>query len=532
MTDATAAEHRKAAAAKELQRISPYSWFVLGMLCLIYVFNFLDRQLFATLGVFIAKDMSLTDADLGKLGGIYFAAFYTIIGIPVGWLADRTNRVRILTLACTIWSAATAGCGFSTNFMQLAISRMTIGVGEAGGAPPSYSIISDYFPAEQRGQALAIFSFGVPLGQAAAVAFGVKVAHEFGWAMAFKALGVMGIIAGIALITLVREPKRGSKDVKIDYHMDEAPPISLAEEKAKFLPTMREFFGRPAMLFTALSCGSAAFVAYGILNFTVPLLTRQKHIGDDSLALWYSVELAFIGSLGVWLSGILVAKLRSKGKAWYAIVPGIAQLVVIPFYLAFVNAPTWQLGIAFLAIPVLLNTFYLAPALAVVQNSMKPSQRTMAGALLLLVLNLIGLGLGPTFVGMMSTDIFLPRLTADFAALGHGAAAGADLAAIKAHGLQLAMFSLAPFYLIAMVFHFIAAYFHRKETQGAKPTEAQMFSNAILVKFAIGIIGIAVIWYFGPAILWFKYLIYAAFSVFLVLGVVDLVRGNPFKTAS
>ena len=364
------------------------------------------------------------------------------------------------------------------------------------------------------------------------MAFGVKVAHEFGWAMAFKALGVMGIIAGIALITLVREPKRGSKDVKIDYHMDEAPPISLAEEKAKFLPTMREFFGRPAMLFTALSCGSAAFVAYGILNFTVPLLTRQKHIGDDSLALWYSVELAFIGSLGVWLSGILVDKLRSKGKAWYAIVPGIAQLVVIPFYLAFVNAPTWQLGIAFLAIPVLLNTFYLAPALAVVQNSMKPSQRTMAGALLLLVLNLIGLGLGPTFVGMMSTDIFLPRLTADFAALGHGAAAGADLAAIKAHGLQLAMFSLAPFYLIAMVFHFIAAYFHRKETQGAKPTEAQMFSNAILVKFAIGIIGIAVIWYFGPAILWFKYLIYAAFSVFLVLGVVDLVRGNPFKTAS
>jgi predicted MFS family arabinose efflux permease len=516
---------RQAAADRELEHIKPYSWFVLTILCVIYIFNFLDRQLFATLGTFIAKDMHLSDADLGKLGGIYFAAFYTLIGIPVGWLADRTNRVRILFLACTIWSVATACCGLSTNFGQLAISRMTIGVGEAGGAPPSYSIISDYFPKKQRGTALAIFSLGVPLGQAAANAFGVSIASTIGWKYAFYGLGAMGVVAAVALIVLVREPKRGAKEA-VDIHMEEAPAISLAEEKAKLLPTMREFFGRPAMLFTALSCGAAAFVAYGVLNFTVNLLRGDKHIPDGQLALWYSLELAIIGSFGVWLSGYLVDKLRSRGNAWYAIVPAVGFTVVIPFYLGFVWAPDWQTSVAFLTIPVLLNTFYLAPALAVVQNTMRPSQRTMAGALLLLVLNLVGLGLGPTFVGMMSTDVFLPKVTEAYT-LAHGMApVGKALAAVKAEGLRDAMYSLTPFYLIAVGFHLVAALLHRQERLHGAPSENALDRNAILVKFAIGIVGAALIWKFGPAIVWFKDLIYAVFAVFIILGVVDIARGR------
>jgi MFS family permease len=531
---------RQATADRELEHIKPYSWFVLTILCVIYIFNFLDRQLFATLGTYIAKDMHLTDADLGKLGGIYFAAFYTLIGIPVGWLADRTNRVRILALACTIWSVATACCGLSTNFTQLAISRMTVGVGEAGGSPPSYSIISDYFPKKQRGTALAIFSLGVPLGQAAAIAFGVKIAEAYTWNVAFYALGALGVVAAVGLITMVREPKRGAKE-SINIHMAEAPAVALSEEKSKLFPTMREFFGRPSMLFTALSCGSAAFVAYAVLNFTVPLLQRDKHIPANSLALWYSLELAIIGSFGVWLSGYLVDRLSKRGNAWYAIVPAVGFTVVIPFYLGFVWAPDWQTSVMFLAIPTLLNTFYLAPALAVVQNSMRPSQRTMAGALLLLVLNLVGLGLGPTFLGDMSTHTFLPPLAQAFGD-AHGMSQAGVIAAVKAsdphsplkaalvalngHALRNAFYSLTPFYLIAVGFHLMAALFHRQERLRGVPTEAALDRNATLVKFAIGVLGIAAIYKYGPAIVWFKDLIYLAFAVFIVLGVMDIVRGR------
>jgi len=531
---------RQAAADRDLEHIKPYSWFVLTILCVIYVFNFLDRQLFATLGAYIAKDLHLTDADLGKLGGIYFAAFYTLIGIPVGWLADRTNRVRILALACAIWSAATAACGLSGNFGQLALSRMVVGVGEAGGAPPSYSIISDYFPKKQRGTALAIFSLGVPLGQAAAVAFGVKIAELYGWQKAFYALGAMGIVAAVGLITLVREPKRGAKEA-IDIHMAEAPGIPLSEEKAKLLPTMREFFGRPSMLFSSLSCGSAAFVAYGILNFTVPLLQRDKHIPPNALAFWYAIQLAIVGSVGVWLSGYLVDKLSKRGNAWYALVPAIGFTVVIPFYLGFVWAPDWQTSIMFLTIQVLFSTFYLAPALAIVQNSMRPSQRTLAGALLLLVLNLVGLGLGPTFVGMMSTDFFLPKFAQAFGD-SHGMTLQAVLAAVKAadphspfkaelaglgaHALRNAMYSLAPFYAIAVGFHLVAAMMHKQEEVRGVPTGAALDRNVILVKLAIGVLGALAIWKFGPAIVWFKDLLYALFAVFIVLAALDISKGK------
>lgn len=436
----TAATPDSAKGAAEHERVSGYAWFVLAVLCIVYIFNFLDRQLLATLGKFIADDLHLTDAQLGNLGGWIFALFYTLIGIPVGWLADRTNRVRVLALGCFLWSLATSGCGMSNSYLQLAMSRMAVGVGEAGGAPPSYSIISDYFPAHRRGTALALFSLGVPLGQAAGTAFGVEVAHTFGWRAAFITLGVAGVVMAAVLIFLVREPKRGAKEVKLDVSMEEAP----ATERTKFIPTLVQFFSRPALLLTALSCGSSAFVAYGILNFTTVLLLREKHITPPELALWYALILAFIGSAGVWASGALVDKYSKRGREWYAIVPGIAMLVVIPFYVGFVYAPGWRLALLFLTVPVFLNTFYLAPALAVVQNSVRPSERTMSGAILLLVLNLIGLGLGPTYVGQMSTHVFEPMIG-------------------KEHALQYAMYSLAPFYLVAVLCHVLQARALKKE---------------------------------------------------------------------
>ena len=168
-----------------------YAWVVLALLCWVYVLNFLDRQLLSILAKPIQDDLGLSDGQLGRLGGLYFALFYCILGVPVAWLADRGNRVRVLAIACVLWSAATAACGMARNYPQLAFARMSVGIGEAGGVPPSYSIISDYFPATQRGTALGLFNLGPPIGQALGVAFGAKVAAAYSWRPAFVLLGAI-----------------------------------------------------------------------------------------------------------------------------------------------------------------------------------------------------------------------------------------------------------------------------------------------------------------------------------------------------
>lgn len=196
------------------------AWIVLGVLCLVYVLNFLDRQLLSILAKPIQDSLHLKDTQLGLIGGLYFALFYCLISIPVGWLADRTNRVKVLALACAIWSAATMGCGLAGTYSQLVAARMTVGVGEAGGVPPSYAIISDYFPPGRRGLALGLFNLGPPIGQALGIAFGAAIAASFSWRDAFLAIGAVGVLAALAIILVVREPPRGG----LDKRASEAPP--------------------------------------------------------------------------------------------------------------------------------------------------------------------------------------------------------------------------------------------------------------------------------------------------------------------
>src|SRR6185436_21177960 len=167
------------------------AWFVLGMLCFVYVLNFLDRQLLSILAKPIQDDLHVTDGQLGLISGLYFALFYCLLAIPVGWLADRSNRVRVLCFACALWSAATAACGMASSYRQLAAARMSVGVGEAGGVPPSYAIVSDYFPPGTRGTALGIFNLGPALGQAMGVAFGASIAAAYSWRSAFMSLGAV-----------------------------------------------------------------------------------------------------------------------------------------------------------------------------------------------------------------------------------------------------------------------------------------------------------------------------------------------------
>src|SRR5689334_24014247 len=199
-----------AGATPAAHRTTPYAWVVLAMLAFIYIFNFLDRQLMSTLIESIKKDTGFTDKQMGFMTGFNFALFYTVFGVIVGFLADRTSRRNILFAGAVLWSGFTALCGMAHNYPTMLAARVGVGVGEAAGAPPSYSIISDYFPAEKRGLALALFSMGVPIGQAAAIAFGAQIDKLYGWRTAFIAIGIAGAIAALMMLFVVREPKRGA----------------------------------------------------------------------------------------------------------------------------------------------------------------------------------------------------------------------------------------------------------------------------------------------------------------------------------
>lgn len=427
-----------AAQADAAPRTSAYAWQVLAILWFVYVLNFLDRQLLSILAKPIQDSLGVTDSQLGMISGLYFALFYCLISIPVGWLADRTNRVEVLAIACGVWSAATAGCGAAGNYGQLVVARMMVGVGEAGGVPPSYAIITDYFPPGRRGTALGIFNLGPPVGQALGVAFGAAIAVTFSWRHAFYVLGAVGLIAAVVVYFAVREPVRGGLD----------PVTAKPKSNATFWPTIRMFFANPTLMLAALGSGATQFVTYGLGNFTVLFLQREKDMALEEVAVWYALVVGIAMSGGIFVSGRMIDKHVRKSKAAYAILPAISLALAIPFYIGFVWAEQWQVALLFLIGPTFLNYFYLSSCVTLVQQEVKPNERVMSGALLLLVMNMIGLGLGPTYVGLAS-DYFRP--------------------AYPDNSLQISLYTLLPFYLIAIgCFLALARRLRREDFAGAK----------------------------------------------------------------
>lgn len=237
------------------------------MLSLVYVLNFLSRQLPAILAKPIQDDLRISDGQLGRIGGLYFALFYCCISVPVGWLADKTNRTRVLTAGCAIWSIATMCSGLAANYWQFVIAYMAVGFGEAGGVPPSYSIITDYFPSGRRGTALGLYNLGPGLGATLGIPFGASIAAAFNWRDAFLFLGSMGVVAALCVLVFVREPVRGGMD---------AFELRSRSVDRGFAHTFAMFFASPSLRLAALASGATQFITYGLTNFTVLFLMREK----------------------------------------------------------------------------------------------------------------------------------------------------------------------------------------------------------------------------------------------------------------
>ena len=372
-----------------------YRYLVVAMLAVVYTFNFMDRQIMSILQEPIRKELGLSDTQLGMLTGLAFALFYTTFGVLLAWAADRFKRVWIMAASCAVWSLFTALCGMATNFTQLALSRVVVGVGEAGGSPPSYSLISDYFPPKGRGVGLAIYSLGVPIGSMVGAGVGGAIAAAYGWRTAFIAVGLPGLVLALLMLLVIREPKRGGLDPIAAGAVahDPAPPM---------LSAIASFFASRTMVLVAISSGLSAFVGYAMLNWNPSFLMRVKGMSLAEVSAYYALVLGITGMIGTFGSGWLVDRLSLRDRRWYSWVPAIAFTLTIPALAGLLWAPTWQIALMFLAVPSLLNNMYLAPALTVVQNAAPPARRTMSGAILLFILNLVGLGGGPLYVGLIS----------------------------------------------------------------------------------------------------------------------------------
>lgn len=365
--------------------------FALIMLFLIGTINFVDRQLLSVLVEPVRAELNFTDTQFGLLTGLAFALFYAAMGVPVAMIADRWNRVKLIGIACAIYSVFTMACGMVSNFWQLALMRFGVGAGEAGGTAPSLSVLADYFPPAQRPLAIGLLSLNGPFGVFVGAAFGAWAAANIGWRDAFIVIGAVGIGIVPLLFWLVREPPRGQ--------MDRQQP---ADEALPFSQTLAMFIRRPSLRMVMIGSGLAAFVSYGMLNWIPAFLMRSQKMPLEAMATYFAPAAGITFGVGILGGGWLVSQRAKISARAYGTIPALASLLLIPTFVFALRADSWQVSLALLLIPMAACTVYIAPALALVQNLTPPRSRATAAALLMLMFNIIGLGLGPLFIGIIS----------------------------------------------------------------------------------------------------------------------------------
>lgn len=380
-----------------------YRSYALGLLMLIYVVNFVDRQVVSILAEPIKQDLNLADWQLGLMTGLAFAVLYTVLGLPIARLAERGDRPLIIATAVAVWSGFTALSGMAQSFTHLVLARIGVGVGEAGCTPPALSLIADTVPREQRASAVSVYMLGAPVGSLLGLALGGLIADAFGWRMAFVLVGLPGLVlAAIAAATL-REPRRGR------------PVVARADDGVpSFREALKELSGKRAYwrvvggvtIKSFASYGSLAFIgSFFFRNFPVELAEYSAMFGLKSagfLGLALGVTSGVMAMIGTLLGGRLADHFARTDARAYAMIPAIGAVAGLPFSLAALNSDSLLLAFAFLLAPGLLGSMWLGPAYGVVQSLVRPQTRATATAVLLFVANLIGLGLGPLFVGVLS----------------------------------------------------------------------------------------------------------------------------------
>ncbi len=372
-----------------------YKWFVLGMLTLVYTFNFIDRQILVILQEPIKAELQLNDTQLGLLTGLAFAALYVTLGIPIARWADLSNRKNIVALSLAVWSGMTAISGSVQNYIQLFLARVGVGIGEAGGSPPAHSIISDYFPPEKRATALSIYSTGIYFGILLGYIIGGVIAKYYGWRIAFYAIGIPGVIFALFILLFIKEPVKGRLDV-----------TGVVTDTPAFREVVRTVLSKKTFILISLGSGFNAFGTYGVGNFLPSFLQRVHEVDIATAGIVLGLTTGVGGMTGTYLGGFFADRYQDRDKRWYMWVPllaGFANIApaLILFFTGYPNLAMWMTFFtsAFTA-------FYLGPSIAVTHSLVNAKMRAFASAIFFFILNFIGLGFGPLVIGLLS-DYFI-----------------------------------------------------------------------------------------------------------------------------
>lgn len=393
------AENAGVSATPDGSFITPkYRRYALGLLTAVYTVNYVDRQILAILLQPIKVELSLSDTQLGLLFTT-FGIFYATLGLPIAMLADRTNRRNVITAAMTIFSGMTVACAFITSFWQLMLARILVGVGEAGSSPPSHSMIADMYEPKSRATALATFSLGVNLGIFVGFIIGGYVAQWYGWRAAFLVVGLPGLLLAVLVRITLREPPRGHSEGRVeDSDMEVAPTI---------FDVLRFLLAQPSFRHIAAGATLVSFVGYGAVAWLPAFLVRSHGMESGDIGLALALIIGISGGLGTYGAGLLADKLGQGDIRWYMWVVAIAGIVAFPFGFSVYLVDDLAIALALFVVPAAAGSLYLGPSLAMTQGLARLKMRAAASALLLFILNIIGLGIGPQAVGIVS-DLLEP----------------------------------------------------------------------------------------------------------------------------
>ena len=420
--------------------------YVLGLLTLVYAFNFVDRQILGILAPSIAADLGFEDAEIGLLTGFWFAMFYTVLGLPIALFADRSNRKTVVAVALATWSGFTFLSGFVTSYFWLAAARIGVAIGEAGGSPPSHSLLSDLYEPKERGRALGIYSLGIPFGIMVAffTAAALSTAEATNWRMVFYVLGAPGVILAAVLFFTAKEPKRG----RLDAAAATAPSLGDA---------LSRLAAYPSYWLMALGISLASYAAYAMSSFVIVFIAEAyPGVPIPRVLVILGVINGTLYAAGTYAGGAIADRWAKRTDAAYALIGVLAVSVALPTLLIALWVQSWPLFLVFVSLNIFFGGLYLGPSFSVAQNLAPPQVRAMSTAIFFFVLNLIALGGGPTITGALS-DVFglgkevwyIPFSGALSEAVG--GPMGSDL------GRRWAMSTLAIAYALAIVFYGLAA---------------------------------------------------------------------------
>lgn len=385
-----------------------YRSYTLMILVLTYTSSHVDRNIVGILMQPIKAELGLSDTQLGFLSGFAFALFYATLGIPIALWADRGNRRNIIAYAITIWSAMTAVCGLATNFAQLALARVGVGIGEAGSSPPSHSIIADIYAPEERSSAMAIYSMGAYFGIMIGFLLGAYVSVYWGWRAAFFVVGLPGLIIAALVRFTLPEPPRGYADGIV---AQPKPPVSRAalwrDVRAGFSHLWQDLPSRHTLIGVTL----VSFVGYGGIIWGPAFLERSFDMGRLQIGQYLAAVVGIVGGAGALLGGKLADHLGARDLRWHSWIVGCAKLLAAPLIVVFYLGDK-QLALLIYIPITLLNAFYLGPSFAVIQTRAPLAIRSLVAAIVFFIINIIGLGLGPQMVGILS-DALRPQYGAD-----------------------------------------------------------------------------------------------------------------------